>query len=89
MSRVRSYQTNVLNPIGGRGNPTEVVLIGHLHTDAAGKVTRVEGFLGSGMEGKAWAESAYRTLEGAGLLAAGAELNSETPLRGCPHAGLR
>lgn len=89
MSRVRAYQTNVLSPIGGRGSPTEVVLVGHVHADAAGRVQKVEGFIGAGAEGREWARGAFDALQKAGLLAEGAVLNAECPSNGCPYGNVR
>lgn len=88
MSRVRAYQTSVLNPIGGRGSPSETLLFGHLHTDAAGLVAVVESFIAAGVEGKRWAEAAHAELQREGLLAPGAQLRLDTPSRGCAY-GLR
>lgn len=83
MSRVRSYQTNVLSPIGGRGSPQETVLVGHVHTTPAGLVTLVEGFLGAGSDAREWAKWAHEQLVKEGLIAPDGRLKAESATRDC------
>lgn len=81
MSRVRSYQTAGLQPIAARGPPVEVVLLAHVHEDAAGKVERIEGF--NGTEGERLAERLRLELGKRGLLPPGALVRPNQPLREC------
>jgi len=87
MGRIRAYTSAGLTPFAGRGAPSEFLLLGHAHVDAAGAVTRVEGF--NGQEGERWALAAKEKLAADGKLAAGAVVNPKTPLRGCAHTGVR
>lgn len=87
MGRIRAYSAAGLTPFAGRGAPSEFHLLGHVHVDAAGKAARVEGF--NGAEGERWAKAAKEKLTTAALLAEGATVVPLTPLRACPHTGVR
>lgn len=87
MGRIRSYTSAGLGPFAGRGLPKEFHLLGHVHLDADGKVSKVEGF--NGAEGERWAKNARDKLVAAGLLPEGAIVMPLAPLRGCPHTGIR
>jgi hypothetical protein len=87
MGRIRAYTSAGLTPFAGRGAPSEFLLLGHVHVDAAGLVTKVEGF--NGMEGEAWAKTAKVKLDAESKLAPGATVLPMAPLRGCPHTGVR
>ena len=87
MGRIRAYSAAGLAPFAGRGAPSEFHLLGHVHLDASGKVTRVEGF--NGAEGERWAKAAKEKLVPSGMLAEGATVQPMTPLRACPHTGVR
>lgn len=87
MGRIRAYTSAGLAPFAGRGAQSEFLLLGHVHADAAGLVLRVEGF--NGPEGERWAKAAFEKLKPTGQLAPGASLQPLTPLRNCPHTGIR
>lgn len=87
MNRIRAYTSAGLGPFAGRGNPTEFLLLGHVHVDEAGKVLRVEGF--NGQEGERWAKLAGDRLAKAGLLPAGSVVQPVTPLKLCQFTGFR
>lgn len=88
MGRIRSYSAAGLTPFAGRGAQSEFLLLGHVHVDAANLITRVEGF--NGQEGERWAKAADVKLKAAPeLLAPDAKITPLTPLRGCPHTGVR
>lgn len=87
MNRIRAYTSAGLSPFAGRGNPTEFLLLGHVHVDAQGKVSRVEGF--NGLEGETWAKQAGDKLAKAGVLADKAVVQPLMPLKLCPHTGFR
>ena len=87
MNRIRAYTSAGLSPFAGRGNPTEFLLLGHIHVDAAGKVSRVEGF--NGLEGEKWAKEAKERLAKLDALAADAVVQPLMPLKLCPHTGFR
>jgi hypothetical protein len=87
MGRIRAYSAAGLAPFAGRGAPSEFHLLGHVHVDDAGKVARVEGF--NGAEGERWAKHVKDKLSAAGTLAEGATVQPLTPLRTCPHTGVR
>ena len=87
MNRIRAYTSAGLTPFAGRGNPTEFLLLGHIHVDADGKVSRVEGF--NGQEGEKWAKMAGEKLQKEGALAEKAVVQPLTPLKQCPHTGFR
>lgn len=87
MNRIRAYTSAGLGPFAGRGNPTEFLLLGHVHVDAEGKVLRVEGF--NGQEGERWAKLAGERLTKAGLLPTGAVVQPVTPLKQCQFTGFR
>lgn len=87
MGRIRAYSAAGLAPFAGRGAPSEFHLVGHVHLDAQGKVSRIEGF--NGAEGERWAKASKDKLTPTGMLAEGAATVPLTPLRGCPHTGIR
>lgn len=87
MGRIRAYSAAGLSPFAGRGLQQEIHLLGHIHVDGSGKASRVEGF--NGAEGERWAQHAHGVLSKADLLAPNAEFRAFTPLRGCPHSGVR
>lgn len=87
MGRIRSYTSAGLAPFAGRGAQSEFLLLGHIHVDAEGHVKRVEGF--NGPEGERWAKAAHEKLKATGQLAPDATLQALTPLRNCPHTGIR
>lgn len=87
MNRIRAYTSAGLTPFAGRGNPTEFLLLGHIHIDPEGKVARVEGF--NGLEGERWAAQAGEKLAKAGLLAEKAVVQPKMPLKLCPHTGFK
>ena len=87
MNRIRAYTSAGLTPFAGRGNPTEFLLLGHIHVDADGKVARVEGF--NGQEGEKWAKQAGEKLQKEGALAEKAVVQPIMPLKLCPHTGFR
>lgn len=87
MGRIRAYSAAGLAPFAGRGAPSEFHLLGHVHVDAAGKVSRVEGF--NGAEGERWAKAAKEKLVATAMLAEGATVQPLTPLRACAHTGVR
>lgn len=87
MNRIRAYTSAGLTPFAGRGNPTEFMLIGHVHVDAAGKASRVEGF--NGLEGERWAKEAGDRLAKLGQLAEGAIVQPLMPLKQCSFTGFR
>ena len=87
MNRIRAYTSAGLSPFAGRGNPTEFLLLGHVHVDADGKVERVEGF--NGAEGERWAKEAKERLTKADALAPNAVIIPTTPLKQCPYTGFR
>jgi len=87
MNRIRAYTSAGLTPFAGRGNPTEFLLLGHVHVDAEGKVSRVEGF--NGQEGEKWAKLAGEKLAKAGVLAEKAVVQPLTPLKSCQFTGFR
>ena len=87
MNRIRAYTSAGLGPFAGRGNPTEFMLIGHVHVDPAGKVARVEGF--NGLEGERWAKEAGDKLRKAGHLAEEAVVQPVMPLKQCQFTGFR
>lgn len=87
MNRIRAYSSAGLSPFAGRGTPKEFQLFGHLHLDEAGKVVRIEGF--NGNEGEAWAKQAKERLAKADALAEKAVVQPVTPLKHCPHTGVR
>lgn len=87
LGRIRAYSSAGLTPFAGRGLPNEFHLIGHVHVQA-GRVTRIEGF--NGGEGERWARAAHeRAVAVTDLLAENAQVIPATPLRGCPHTGIR
>lgn len=86
MGRIRAYSSAGLGPFAQRAQ-SEFVLLGHVHLDAAGKVTRLEGF--NGGEGERWARAAQERLAKESRLADAAVVQPLTPLRGCPHSGVR
>lgn len=87
MNRIRAYTSAGLTPFAGRGNPTEFLLLGHIHVDPAGKVSRVEGF--NGLEGEKWAKMAGEKLQKEGALAEKAVVQPLMPLKLCAHTGFR
>ncbi|GEM_PF-6048339 len=87
MGRIRAYTSAGLTPFAGRGAPSEFLLLGHVHVDAAGLVSKVEGF--NGQEGERWAKAAKEKLAAAGKLASNAVVTPLTPLRACAHTGIR
>lgn len=87
MNRIRAYTSAGLSPFAGRGNPTEFLLLGHIHVDANGKVSRVEGF--NGQEGEKWAKEAKERLTKLDALAPDAVVQPLMPLKQCPHTGFR
>jgi hypothetical protein len=87
MGRIRAYSAAGLTPFAGRGAPSEFHLLGHVHVDAGGKASRVEGF--NGAEGERWAKAAKEKLTSTGMLAEGATVQPLTPLRTCAHTGVR
>lgn len=87
MNRIRAYTSAGLSPFAGRGNPSEFLLLGHVHVDAAGKVARVEGF--NGNEGERWAKLAGDILTKSGSLAEKAVVQPVTPLKTCQFTGFR
>lgn len=87
MNRIRAYTSAGLSPFAGRGNPSEFLLLGHVHLDASGKVVRVEGF--NGGEGERWAKEASEKLAKAGALAQTASVQPITPLKSCSFTGFR
>jgi hypothetical protein len=87
MNRIRAYTSAGLSPFAGRGNPTEFLLLGHIHVDADGKVDRIEGF--NGQEGERWAKEARERLAKTDALASNATLIPTTPLKQCPYTGFR
>lgn len=87
MGRIRAYTSAGLTPFAGRGAPSEFLLLGHVHVDAAGNATKVEGF--NGLEGETWAKGAKDKLAKENKLAAGASVTPMTPLRGCNYTGVR
>lgn len=87
MGRIRAYTSGSLTPFAGRGAPSEFLLLGHVHVDAAGLVTKLEGF--NGQEGENWAIQAKAKLAGDGKLAPNAVVLPKAPLRGCTHTGIR
>lgn len=87
MGRIRAYSAAGLAPFAGRGAPSEFHLLGHVHVDGAGRVSRVEGF--NGAEGERWAKAAKEKLTANGTFAEGASVVPLTPLRACPHTGVR
>lgn len=86
MGRIRAYTSAGLGPFAGRGMPNEFMLMGHVHAEKDGRVTRIEGF--NGPEGERWAKQAYDKLKAQGL-AEGVAFTANTPLRACPHTGVR
>lgn len=86
MSRVRAYQTKMLPGMIGRGFSQEFHLVAHVHVDAAGLVTLIEGF--NGQEGARATTSLKVALEKAGL-AASARVVAEQALKACPATGFR
>ncbi|MHB8586132.1 MAG: hypothetical protein ACYDDF_09915 [Thermoplasmatota archaeon] len=84
MSRVRAHQTASVTPLGGRGAPSEVVLLAHVHEDRGGMVAIVEGF--NGAEGEKLAGRLGRELSERGLMPPGAAMRPSVPLRMCPQA---
>ena len=87
MNRIRAYTSAGLTPFAGRGNPTEFLLLGHVHVDSEGKVSRVEGF--NGLEGEKWAKQAGEKLAKENALAEKAVVQPLMPLKLCPHTGFR
>lgn len=87
MNRIRAYTSAGLSPFAGRGNPSEFLLLGHVHVDANGKVDRVEGF--NGQEGERWAKEAKERLAKADALASNAVVTPMMPLKQCPYTGFR
>lgn len=87
MGRIRAYSAAGLTPFAGRGSQNEFLLVGHVHTDPMGKVSKLEGF--NGLEGERWVKASNEKLGKAGLLAEGALVTPKTALRGCPHTGIR
>lgn len=87
LGRIRSYTSAGLGPFAGRGLPSEIHLLGHVHMDDAGKVAKVEGF--NGREGESWAKKARDRLTKEGALAEGAVIIPAAPLRGCTFTGIR
>lgn len=87
MGRIRAYSAAGLTPFAGRGSQSEFLLIGHVHTDPMGKISKLEGF--NGLEGERWVKQAHEKATKAGLLAEGATATPKTALRGCPHTGIR
>lgn len=87
MGRIRAYTSAGLTPFAGRGAPSEVLLLGHVHVDAKGRASVIEGF--NGAEGERWAKRAEELLTKADLLAPEARVTPFTPLRGCAHTGVR
>lgn len=87
MGRIRAYTSAGLQPFGGRGNPSEFLLLGHVHVLPDAKVTRVEGF--NGQEGEKWAKQAHEKLAKKDALADNAVVTYFTPLRNCAHTGVR
>lgn len=87
MNRIRAYTSAGLSPFAGRGNPSEFLLLGHVHVDPAGKASRVEGF--NGQEGERWAKEAGEKLAKAGALAEAAVVQPMTPLKACSFTGFR
>lgn len=87
LGRIRAYTSAGLGPFAGRGMPSEMHLLGHVHLDEEGRVSRLEGF--NGAEGERWAKGARERLVKEGVLAPGAVVTPLTPLRGCPFTGIR
>lgn len=87
MGRIRTYSSAGLAPFAGRGAQNEFHLLGHAHVDAAGKISRIEGF--NGAEGERWAKQAAEKLKASGGTADGFVVEPLKPLRGCPHTGIR
>lgn len=87
MNRIRAYTSAGLSPFAGRGNPSEFLLLGHIHVDEDGKVSRVEGF--NGAEGERWAKEAKERLTKSDSLAEGASVTPMTPLKHCQFTGFR
>ncbi|MEA3201561.1 MAG: hypothetical protein QOE90_2989 [Thermoplasmata archaeon] len=87
MGRIRAYTSAGLTPFAGRGAPSEFLLLGHVHVDANGLVSKVEGF--NGQEGEAWAKAAKDKLAAENKLAPGAVVQPMAPLRGCAYTGIR
>lgn len=87
MGRIRAYTSAGLQPFGGRGAPSEFHLLGHIHLDKDGKVTRVEGF--NGLEGEAWAKQAHVKLVSKNALSIDAVVQPLAPLKACPHTGIK
>jgi hypothetical protein len=87
MGRIRAYTSAGLTPFAGRGAPSEFLLLGHVHVDEQGLVSRVEGF--NGQEGERWAKAAKEKLAAEGKLAPNAVVTPLTPLRSCVYTGIR
>lgn len=88
MGRIRAYSSAGLTPFGGRGAPSEFLLMGHVHMAPDGeRVLRVEGF--NGVEGEKWAKQAHEKLAKKDALATNATLTAFTPLRTCNYTGVR
>lgn len=87
MGRIRTYSSAGLAPFAGRGAQSEFLLLGHVHVNGEGQVTRVEGF--NGAEGERWAKQAFEKLKVTRGLAEGATYQGLTPLRNCQHTGIR
>lgn len=87
MGRVRAYQSAGLAPAAARGSPQEQLLVGHVHSDDAGKVLRIEGF--NGREGEKFTEAARKSFEGAGLTTPETTIEPTKPLKACAYTGFR
>lgn len=85
MGRIRAYTSAGLSPFAGRGAPSEFLLLGHVHLDASGRIARIEGF--NGQEGERWAKRAGERAQP--HMAPGGVVQPLTPLRACPHTGIR
>lgn len=86
LGRIRAYTSAGLGPFAGRGMPSEFMLLGHVHVDAAGLIVRIEGF--NGPEGERWAKKAADVAKAKGLVATDVKVQAATPLRACQHTGI-
>lgn len=87
LGRIRAYTSAGLGPFAGRGMPSEFLLLGHLHLGSDGRVQRVEGF--NGPDGEKWAKQAGDRAKAQDMADEKMVVVPLTPLRGCPHTGIR
>ena len=87
MGRIRAYTSAGLGPFAGRGMPNEILLLGHVHFAPDGSIARVEGF--NGPDGEKWAKQASDRAKAQGIAADKMVVQPLTPLRSCPHTGIR